>query len=190
MKRLSELISQYASGRVAILATVIFIAFMVIVLPRQSAQSEAITGGGGSPDTSFWYTADRLYQFAETYGEAGRNAYVRTRWTFDLIYPMVYGFFLVSTTSQLFKFAFTPDSSWRRMNLLPLFGVILDYLENSATSLVMARYPAPSPLVVEIAPYLTLLKWLFVGASFIALFVGSGLALFQFYIKSRRQSTM
>lgn len=189
MRRLSEWMNDAARGWVAILATAIFAAFMVLVLPRQAAQSEQVSGDAGSPDTSFWYTADELYQIAEEYGADGRAAYIRARWTFDLIYPLVYGFFLVSTVSWLFSYTFPPHSSWRRVNLIALFGVIFDYLENSATSLVMAYYPDPSPVIAALAPYLTLLKWFFVGASFTALFAGCGLALYRFVRIRQDRST-
>ena len=48
----------------------------------------------------------------------------------------------------------------------------LDYLENLSTSLVMARYPDPTPVIVWLAPVFTLSKWIFVGGSFVVLVVG------------------
>jgi hypothetical protein len=50
--------------------------------------------------------------------------------------------------------------------------VLLDYLENLATSLVMLRYPNRTPVVDTLAPVLTLVKWAFVGGSFVLLLVG------------------
>jgi len=50
----------------------------------------------------------------------------------------------------------------------------LDYLENIAASIVMARYPAPSPVAVHLAPIFTLLKWVCAGGSSVLLL---GLAL-------------
>jgi hypothetical protein len=48
----------------------------------------------------------------------------------------------------------------------PLVGALFDYLENSAASLVMLRFPIKTPVVDLMAPVFTLLKWLFIGASF------------------------
>jgi hypothetical protein len=121
---------------------------------------------------SFYYTGEELYQLAETYGEDGRAAYIHARFTFDLIWPLVYMLFLTTVISWLFRKAFAPQSSWQLWNLVPLFGVLLDYLENGATSLVMARYPAPSSLIAALAPVFTMLKWVFVGGSFVLLLVG------------------
>ena len=47
-----------------------------------------------------------------------------------------------------------------------MLGVLFDYLENLATSLVMARFPAQTLVVDLLAGPLTLVKWLFVGGSF------------------------
>ena len=60
---------------------------------------------------------------------------------------------------------------WRRANLVPLLGMLFDFLENAAAALVMARYPQPTPVVDMLAGVLTALKWLFVYASFALLLV-------------------
>jgi hypothetical protein len=172
MMRLSSSFARLNHGWVAILATLIFILFMALVLPSQAAEAEEISGDAGSPDTSFWYSPDDLYRFAESYGEEGRAAYVRARWTFDLIYPLVYAFFLITTVSWTFAYVYPATSRWRSTNLIPFLGMVFDYLENSATSLVMARYPQSTQLVAYLAPILTLVKWFFVTGSFLLLFFG------------------
>ncbi|MBN1668038.1 MAG: hypothetical protein JW862_13170, partial [Anaerolineales bacterium] len=68
--------------------------------------------------------------------------------------------------------AFPAGSPWRLANLAPLAGVLLDYLENIASSLVMLRYPQTTPVVDWLAAIFTPLKWLFVGGSFVLLLVG------------------
>jgi hypothetical protein len=145
---------------------------MTLVLPGQASQANALGGGAGSPDTSFWYSAADLYGFAEAYGQAGRDAYVRARWSFDLLFPLIYAFFLISTLSWTFAHAFPPESRLRYANLFPVLAMIFDFLENSATSLVMARFPLLTPLAANAAPILTLIKWCFVMGSFIFLLVG------------------
>lgn len=176
MDRISPFFSRNSRGWVAILATVVFLLFMVLVLPGQASQAEDAGGGSGSPDTSFWYSAEDLYRFADAYGEAGRAAYVRARWTFDLIFPLVYAFFLITSVSWIFAYATPQGSSWRLANLFPLAGMLFDYLENCATSLVMVRYPQLTPLAVSAAPILTLIKWFFVMGSFVLLLLGVILA--------------
>jgi len=165
----SSVLSRLSSGTVALAGLVIFLLFGALVLPGQAAAAEKASGGAGSPDTSFLYTPDDLLRQAEAYGAQGRAAYVRARWTFDLAFPLVYGFFLVTSISWLLHKALAPDSAWQRLNLVPVTAVAFDFLENTATSLVMARYPADSPLAVALAPGLTLVKWILVYGSFAVL---------------------
>ena len=52
-------------------------------------------------------------RFAEAFGPAGRQAYIEARLTFDVIWPLVYAFFLITTISWLADRAFRPGSPWR-----------------------------------------------------------------------------
>lgn len=157
--------------RFLVISVVVFTIFIVIVLPRVAEQSLNITGVTDSPDTSFFYSAQDLYKLAETYGVEGRSYYIRSRYTFDIIWPMVYLLFLVTSTTSVFRFLKTTNP-WRMVNLLPFVGVMFDFLENFATSMVMYRYPSPSPFVAALAPFFTVVKWLSISLSFIVLLGG------------------
>jgi hypothetical protein len=135
---------------------------------------------------SFIYTSDDLYQLAQEYGEAGRSAYIQARFSFDLIWPVVYMLFLTTAMSWLFARVFKPGSPWQLANLVPLFGMIFDYLENISTSLVMARYPDPTAVVDLLAPIFTLVKWLFVGGSFVLLLSGLIVGIWQWISRKNR----
>lgn len=179
MARFSERLIALSRGWMALAAVAIFLLFTALVLPAQATRSEARTGGAAQPDASFFYTPADLYNMAETFGPAGRQAYIQARFTFDVIWPLVYAFFLVTAGSWLVGKAFRPGSLWRRLNLVPVLGIALDYLENLSTSLVMARYPAHTPVVDLLAPAFTLLKWSFVGGSFVVLLAVAAVAVWQ-----------
>jgi hypothetical protein len=181
LTRISDGINKFAKGWVVVVAVVIFMLFMVLVLPRQAASAEAAAGGVGSPDTSFLYSTDDLYRFADAYGEQGRKAYVRARFTFDVIFPLVYGFFLTVTVSWVFARSFRPGV-WRRLNVVPLLGVLFDLLENASTSLVMLRYPQPTQVIDKLAPAFSLVKWVFVGGSFGLLLVGIAAGIWRWFV--------
>ena len=168
-KHISDWLCRVATGRVALAALLIFLLFSALVLPQQATQAERETGSADSPDTSFFYSASDLYRMAESYGEQGRQAYVRARFTFDLVWPLVYTLFLATAISWVSGRAFAPDSRWQRANLAPLLGALFDYLENLSTSLVMLRYPDRTPVVDALAPVFTALKWSVLGASFLLL---------------------
>lgn len=172
MTGLSIWVHEVSNGKVALVSLAIFLAFTALVLPGQARGATEISGEAGTPDLSFFYTPDDLYEMAEAYGEEGRREYIRARFTFDLAWPAVYTLFLVTAISWVFKNAL-PSKSWaQRLNLLPLFGAVLDYLENISTSLVMFRYPQRTPLIDWMASAFTPSKWIFISAAFGFLTVG------------------
>ena len=170
-KHLSERLISLSKGWVALVAVVVFLLFSALVLPGQSAQSTARLGGAAQPDTSLVYSPDDLYRMAEAFGPAGRAAYIEARLTFDVIWPLVYAFFLITTISWLAARAFRSGSPWRLLNLVPVLGIALDFLENGASVIVMARYPLNTPVIDLLAPIFTFTKWVFVGGSFVVLLV-------------------
>ena len=168
--RFSEVLRRVSTGWVTFGAVAVFLLFMGFVLPAQSAQASGAEDVG-SPDLSFFYTPRDLYRMAEAYGAQGRADYIRARFTFDLIFPIVYTFFLVTTISWLTRRAFASDSRWQLANLIPLAGALFDYLENVATSVVMARYPETTTAIAVLASVFTPVKWLLVVGSFVLLLI-------------------
>lgn len=178
LKLLSNNFYRLSSGPVALLALLIFAAFIAFVLPAQADRAAAIAGEAGSPDMSYIYSSADLYRMAEAYEPQGRAAYVYARFTFDLIFPLTYLFFLGTALSWvLIRAVAHAESRWRLLNLFPLFGALFDYLENITASAVMLRYPLHTPLVDSLAPLFTLIKWIFVNSSFVILIPAALIAL-------------
>ena len=169
LRRISRTLISFSRPTIAWVALVIFIIFSAVVLPGQSTSAEAYIGSVGSPDLSLFYSSSDLYQMAQQYGPEGRNAYVRARFSFDLIFPIIYTFFLVTAISWLSGSIIPKDSSWRILNLVPIVGMLFDLLENTAASIVISHFPTPSPISAYLAPVFTFLKWAFVGSSFLIL---------------------
>ena len=164
-------------GWMAIAAVAVFAAFTALVLPAQAEAGAFYTVRYPAPDTSFWYSPGDLYAAADAWGADGRAAYVRARVTFDVIWPLVYGTFLVTTLAWVWARATPSGSRWRRIVLLPILALTLDYAENVCTATVIGRYPARTPVLAELAPLFTAGKWLALSASFLLLGVGVILAL-------------
>jgi len=172
MKSLSAQLHRISNVTVTLVALLILILFMALVLPSQSTRDIETNKGATTPDLSIFYSPDELYQMAEHYGPEGRVAFIRVRWTFDVAWPLVYTFFLVTSISWLVGKSFPAASGWQLTNLVPLMAAALDFLENISNSIVMARYPLKSPIFATLAPFFTLFKWMAVGASFVVLFIG------------------
>ena len=173
MKRISDWLHKISASWVTPAGLVIFVLFTALVLPRQASQADPSTEAVGSPDLSFFYTPEDLYEMAEVYGADGRSDYIRARLTFDVIWPLVYTVFLATAISWVSIRSFDRNGFWQRTNLVPILGMALDYLENLSTSLVMFRYPVTTPVVDFLAPFFTATKWIFVSGSFVALLAGT-----------------
>lgn len=170
------------TGKIFLIALLIFIIFLVAVLPWESERSSERLGFDRTPDTSFIYNQADLYEMAEAYGEEGRSYYIHSRFTFDIIWPLVYFFFLWSGITLVLK-RFS-SRLIRGLLLLPLFGAVFDFLENSGASLVMYRYPAETILIDQLTPVFTFFKWIFIYSSFILLLVGAGVSLYYKFKKN------
>ena len=98
MKKLSEGLYQKITKKVLIITIIVFVLFVLIVMPIVSNYTAKVTNDAESPDLSFVYNADDLYKMAQDFGEQGREAYITLRFTFDLVFPILYVFFLMATS--------------------------------------------------------------------------------------------
>jgi hypothetical protein len=179
----SKWLYRISTGRITLAGLFVFLLFISFVLPTQANDTGRTNQDSGSPDMSFYYTTSELYKMAANYGEEGRAAYIRARFTFDLIWPLVYMGFLCTSISWIFKQISLQDSRWGILNITPLLGMIFDYFENISTSIVMYRYPMPTDVFAGIAPFMTAVKWLFVSGSFVILSIGVIIYIWQFIRK-------
>lgn len=172
VERVAERLAHGVRGWMAFAATLLFAVFTALVLPDQADAAAFYTDRYPAPDTSLWYWPSDLYGAAEAWGPDGRAAYVRARVTFDVIWPLVYGAFLLTALAWVWARGAVAGSRWRGVALLPIVVVALDYAENICAATVMARYPARSPVLAELAPIFTVAKWLTLSASFLLLVIG------------------
>ncbi len=172
MQRISKYFYSKASFWAFLLSFALFVVFMILVLPSEASSSDQVVGSAPSPDTSFYYSKAELYQMAESYGQEGRYYYVDSRITFDILWPLVYTFFLINAISWIFDKTILEGSKLRLLNLVPLVGILLDFLENISNMVVMFRYPLQTDILASLAGIITSLKWVFVGGSFLILVFG------------------
>jgi hypothetical protein len=169
---LSDWLIRNSKPLVVFTALAIFAIFLILVLPAQPKIGVTEDFDPGYPDLAFWYSPEHLYGIAEAYGPEGRMAYVRMRYRFDIIWPLVYVGFLTTSLSWVFG-KVSAGSKISRINLLPVCAGLFDYLENLFASIVMLRYPTLSPGIDILAPFMTMLKWSLLSLSFLGLIAGS-----------------
>lgn len=154
-----------------VIANLVMLLFLFFVLPWMSGLSVELIGSELSIDTAGVYTTEYLYEVAAVYGESGRFYYTVIRYTFDIIWPLVYWFFLSVNLAVLLRLQ---PRVWRGLWLvlwLPLLALLFDLLENLSITFVFWRYPEVTPIIDTLAPWMSQLKWFFVMASFVALLV-------------------
>ncbi len=171
MKKLSNFFYKLSTGWLVLATGVVFVLFMIFVMPVFSEKTAQYSNGMVSPDTSLFYSADELYRMAQGYGPAGRESFVDIRWTLDLLFPVVYSIFFITTISWFLRRIVPVSSKLRVLNLVPLGAFVFDLLENSATSLVMIRFPATAPLAQALAPVFTPIKWFAVFSALLLLLI-------------------
>jgi hypothetical protein len=136
-----------------VISALVFGLFVVVVLPAQALAFANVTSGSGSPDTSLFYTPSQFYTWALEYGAAGRAHYIRTRFGFDLIWPLVYGAFFYTGI----KVGGLRHREW--LANVAIITIFFDYMENLFASVAMGLYPMDVSVIVFVAAVSTLLKW-------------------------------
>jgi hypothetical protein len=167
IERLSRRVTELSSRWTVLIAALIFLVFMLRVLPDQAARAQSYSEGIGSPDTNLLTTPAELYQIAEGYGAVGRRQYIQARWTFDVLFPLTYGTFFLTAISYSFSRLWPANSRAQKFALLAIAAVLSDLLENSAMMALMALYPLEIPALAYLAVALSALKWLLVGSSMV-----------------------
>jgi hypothetical protein len=122
-------------------------------------------GGHNILDTRFWYTEKDVDDLLTALKPSGRRLYAITQLTLDGVYPFAYGLLFGVLIVLLF-----PPVQARWLILLPLLAIILDLLENVATTLF--AWDVLPLWLTPVAATFTASKWVFVGLSLLTVVVG------------------
>jgi len=187
MSTANRLVAFLSRPAVFAAAALAFVAFGAAVLPVMSARSAGYTPDGGAFDTGFFYTPAEALAKVAAYDDAGRAAYTRDRWTFDLAFPAVYGFFMLSAWAFSLR-ALAGDRARFRWLLVPILGIAFDLVENTAVTALMLSFP-PGSMAAAVASSLgSALKWVFVGAGFAGSLSLPAAALVVFLVRRTRRT--
>ena len=147
---------------------IIFGVFTATVLPNEAIRG-VDAGLTQSIDTNILYSVEDLYLIISGYSREVRLAYIYQRFTFDLIWPLIYGLFIVITTAYLLI-----KIKLKRINNLiyfPFAAVAFDFLENISVSILMFIYPIRINVLALLASLFTTLKWITLSYSFIQIII-------------------
>lgn len=159
MKLLQKIYNK-SNLKLLIISMVLFGLSMAIALPYFASLTAPY---GDGPDTMLVFNLCPYYTARNNYGIEGVKLYVTLRWTFDLIWPIVYTFFYFMTISYLGKRV--EDKIGYLWLLVPVLGVVFDLLENTFATIFMASYPNTINWAVHLLIISSTIKWIFVGGS-------------------------
>lgn len=158
------------------LALTLLVAFYLFGYPVMGKLMLEHTPRGAEFDTAFAYSPAEALRRASLYDAAGRSAMIRLHWTYDLAFPLAYGFFLASAWAfGLRRIAGTAGTPRYFLLLVPFVAVLFDLLENASVSVMLAIVDSGPPgsasyAAVRIAAVAacgsTALKWAFVLVAF------------------------
>ena len=103
------------------------------------------------------------------------------RWTFDVIWPVVYTGFLLVTTAYLAK---KIDCKFKEKVLyIALVAMMFDFLENIIATSVMMIYPTRLDFLIYMLISASILKWVILSGAFVLL----GLLLIRVVFRSKKK---
>lgn len=154
--------------RSVILSTLLFVLAMLFFLPFMNHTTITLSGIDVFPDSDFWYTSTDLKAMASLYNNKAAFGYAITRFSFDIVWPIVYFYFLTSITVFITK-TFKSNTLRRSLNLIPLLAIVFDLMENTFCSVYFLGLDFE--VVAVLASSSSAIKWIAIFISFAAIII-------------------
>jgi len=151
--------------RNVIVSTAAYVFAFMVILPQMSFIVEQASQLTITPDSDLFYNFDRLMYIRRLYNKAGIEAYVMTRFTYDLLWPIIYTFFTVSTLGYFGQYM-ERTKVLSLVYALPIGAVVFDVFENSFCSIFFMEM-GPH-FLGYLAVLFSGLKWLMVFGMMVA----------------------
>ncbi|TDB65208.1 hypothetical protein [Arundinibacter roseus] len=175
---LSDWCYTHLTTRRMLLFLVLVIGINVLLFPALQTKM----GQGAAADVldlHIGFTKAEAMEVLTILGENGRQIYLWTELLADGIYPILYTLLFLSILSLIYKKILFPASYWRWINLVPLFILLADYLENVGIITLITTFPNFSDPVVWLTSAANQIKWGATLITSVVLLVGVGLLLFR-----------
>jgi hypothetical protein len=176
----TTLLEQLAIWKVILVVFLATMAFDLFIFSGRTRELRADSGlANPILDYRFSYTPDQAYSVMKSLKSEGRQVYVTTSATEDLVFPLLYNLFLVLTMTAVFRAASTPSFQTSSTNTgviskiqkntvsglfkqaarLPLIVLFSDYAENICLIILMLNYPNRLDWLARLSSVFTSLKW-------------------------------
>ncbi|MHA2026528.1 MAG: hypothetical protein ACW98U_11575 [Candidatus Thorarchaeota archaeon] len=130
------------------------------------------------PDTRLSYSINEITDVFDTLGQEGLYVWAQAH-MLDFLFPLTYMLALAFGINMELRNSYPDNQRAKLLVLFPLFGGIMDYVENILVLTQIASYPLLSEPVIIIASFITSLKWILLGAGFVIVFALIPLVLYR-----------
>ncbi len=134
------------------------------VLRQLSTRLHVLAGGLTMLDTRLWYRPEELRAFLQALAPDNLMLFQRIHLLPDLLFPLLYSLTFYFTIRLLGKHLGLPIKTLKAFANFSLLAGILDLLENFSLLILTMQYPTLSAWLAQLAPILTLLKWVLLAA--------------------------
>ena len=168
----SKFFYQKSNFITAILATVIFIGYLLLVMMDKGAGFEVADSNIRSLGTSFGFDQVDVIAFLSIRSDEMVTAYITFNQVWDVLFGVIYGVMYVVWVSVLFK---PICDKVGRLNLVPVLQVIFDWLENYELVLLAHQYLSDGMISasnVNLASVFSMLKWACSGLTYTLILIG------------------
>jgi hypothetical protein len=149
------------------LTVAVYATMLVWTLPVISREAAGLAAFDMRPGG---YTLDEAKAFLEALTPRGRVLYLGPQHWLDLAYPLLLAIFTGWSILRLLPTGWLRRGAW--LALLPIPGMIFDYIENGAVTAILTGDPETlSPQLVAYASQMTMLKSVFTSLSLTILLV-------------------
>lgn len=169
--RISGFFYRNATGRNVLIFIILQMLISAVVLPRLQDSFDP-DRTKGLMDLSIGFTPDRGYEIIDSYGEEGRKSYLMGEIIIDVIYPIIYSIAFTLLVSFIFKKVFQSGQLIYKLNVLPLFCALFDFIENAGIVRMLTAFPERADQAAQLASGAGLLKWAFTGITIILFLTG------------------
>ncbi len=146
-----------------IISFALFILAIIVLFPLMLKSLKAITETAITPDRSFGYDLSVLSEIKQLYGSEGAKTYFFTRFSYDIIWMLIYLFFFNNLVLFLLDGL---TVKWLMMTkALPFIAFASDLFENSLCSLYFFN---GQKVVGQLAVVASQMKWYSLLLTFIA----------------------
>lgn len=177
-------LTKIARWPIILVLLVLYLGFSLGLFPYYQSQIDKLAGEPLTAlDLRMQYSPEEVKDLMAQMGEEGRaiNRFISGR--IDMIYPLIYGLFLILLLVRLSSTLKYRRGPW--LLLVPILAMLFDYLENIQVLRMLRQYPDISKELVAFSSLMSSLKWLFVLAALLLVVILGGIRL-SVFIRNKR----